>query len=137
MWAFRDVLASPNFYRSWQGSSGSSPLVCFADATPHRVAFASNSGVWSRPLPRPFPILNSELAGYAYLTSHLQFSNNLILCSDNMAALYSIERGFIKSAYCNYILQSLASNYLRGPFFLSLVYIIPSLYNPADKCTHF
>ena len=64
----RDLLTSPNFYRTWAGGLESKPLVCFSDATPSRVAFVSDRGVFSKPLPLQLPVLNWEfLAGYACL----------------------------------------------------------------------
>ena len=56
--AIWDLPTSPSFYRSWAGCLESEPLVCFSDATPSRVAFASDRGAFSKPLPLPLPILN-------------------------------------------------------------------------------
>ena len=133
--AIRDLLSTPNFYRSWIGGYEIKPLACFSDATPSRVAFVSDRCVFSKPLSMPLPILISEfLAGYACLLSHHYFSDNLMLCSDNLSVIYSIKKGSIKSALSNFILQNLAYFYLRAPYNLSLAFV-PSIFNPADKFT--
>ena len=84
----------------------------------------------------PLPMLISKcLVGHACLLSHLYFSDNLMLFSDNLPVIYSFKKGSTKSVTCNFILQNLADFYLRVPFNLSLAFV-PSIFNPADKFTH-
>ena len=77
------------------------PLVSFSDATPSWMAFVSGRGVFSKSLDlsMPLPALISEfLAGNACLPSRRYFSDNLMLCSDNLSVIHSVKKGSTKSA---------------------------------------
>ena len=88
------------------------------------MAFVSARCVFSKSLSMPLPCL----------LSHRYFSDNLMLCPDNLSVIHSVKKESTKSAPCNYILQNIAYFYLRAPFNLSLAFV-PSNFNPADKFT--